>query len=90
MGDINNTTIENFVYENGNYSFVGKLTKEDGEVKNVAGAAYETREDESKRFVGQIGITFKQLRSQLNLIMNDLNDISALSDFSQKIIAVIE
>lgn len=83
-------TIEDFVYQNENRYFNGKLVRENDIPESVRGAAYEFVEGDRKRYIGQLSIVFKTTRSNVIFIMDNLDDTAILSDLAQKMIAVIK
>jgi hypothetical protein len=89
MGNISGQTIEDFVYQNGNLYFSGKLVKVDGVPSKLAGGLYRLSEDNTKSFVGQLNIVYS-LKKQVNFSLQNIDDYSDSASLAGKIIDVIK
>ena len=89
MENISGQTIEDFVYQNGNLYFSGKLVKVDGVPSKLAGGLYRLSEDNVKSFLGQLNIIYS-LKKQVNFSLQNIDDYSDSASLTEKIIDVIK
>lgn len=89
MGNISGQTIEDFVYQDGNIYFNGKLVRVDGVPSKLAGGLYRIYEDNAKSFLGQLNIVYS-LKNQVSFLIQNIDDYSDSASLAGKIIDVIK
>ena len=82
MGNISGQTIEDFVYQDGNIYFNGKLARVDGVPSKLVGGIYKFSDDNIKEFLGQLSIVYSA-KKQINFsIQNGLYNSKSNLDIS--------
>lgn len=89
MGNISGQTIEDFVYQDGNIYFNGKLARVDGVPSKLVGGIYKFSDDNIKEFLGQLSIVYSA-KKQINFLFQNIENFPYSASLVEKIIGVIK